>query len=155
MPKKPSGNLSNQGLNESLIERLENAFNQIDSKKNGKIPVTQLLKLLAIAKEEEYDQDDINEVLDKMEKANDDTITFDELIDFYKELNNPDSIIEAFNLFDANNNGYISTDEFRYILKSVDSHLSEKDIQDIFNFADVSKDGRIDYKEFVSYWNTQ
>lgn len=155
MPKKQSGTILNKGISEVIIERLENAFNQIDFKKNGEIPVTEILKLFTIAKEDEYDQDDINEVLDKMEKRNDDTITFDELIELYKELNNPDSIIEAFNLFDGNNNGYISTDEFKYILKLVDSNLSEKDIQDIFNFANISKDGRIDYKEFVSYWNTQ
>ena len=30
-----------------------------------------------------------------------------------------------------------------------------KDVKEIFDTFDVSKDGKIDYKEFVAFWNNQ
>ena len=154
MPKK-GAELEGAELNEIQIQRYQKAFDYVDRKKTGEVPVSQIENLLSVAKEEDFDQDDINEALDKMGKGNEDTLTSEEFIQFMTELNNPNNIIEAFRLFDADNNGYISIDEFKYILKMVDSPLSDKDVKEIFDTFDVSKDGKIDYKEFVAFWNNQ
>ncbi len=154
MPKK-GAEIEGAELNEIQIQRYQKAFDYVDRKKTGEIPVSQIENILSVAKEEDFDQDDINEALDKMGKGNEDTLTSEEFIQFMTELNNPNNIIEAFRLFDADNNGYISIDEFKYILKMVDSPLSDKDVKEIFDTFDVSKDGKIDYKEFVAFWNNQ
>ena len=154
MPKKGT-EIEGAELNEIQIQRYQKAFDYVDRKKTGEVPVSQIENLLSVAKEEDFDQDDINEALDKMGKGNEDTLTSEEFIQFMTELNNPNNIIEAFRLFDADNNGYISIDEFKYILKMVDSPLSDKDVKEIFDTFDVSKDGKIDYKEFVAFWNNQ
>ena len=154
MPKK-GAEIEGAELNEIQIQRYQNAFDYVDKKKAGEVPVSQIGNLLSVAKEEDFDQDDINEALDKMGKGNEDTLTSEEFIQFMTELNNPNNIIEAFRLFDADNNGYISIDELKYILKMVDSPLSDKDVKEIFDTFDVSKDGKIDYKEFVAFWNNQ
>ena len=154
MPKK-GAELEGAELNEIQIQRYQNAFDYVDRKKTGEVPVSQIENLLSVAKEEDFDQDDINEALDKMGKGNEDTLTSEEFIQFMTELNNPNNIVEAFRLFDADNNGYISIDEFKYILKMVDSPLSDKDVKEIFDTFDVSRDGKIDYKEFVAFWNSQ
>ena len=154
MPKKGT-EIEGAELNEIQIQRYQKAFDYVDRKKTGEIPVSQIENILSVAKEEDFDQDDINEALDKMGKGNEDTLTSEEFIQFMTELNNPNNIIEAFRLFDADNNGYISIDEFKYILKMVDSPLSDKDVKEIFDTFDVSKDGKIDYKEFVAFWNNQ
>ena len=154
MPKK-GAEIEGAELNEIQIQRYQKAFDYVDRKKTGEIPVSQIENILSVAKEEDFDQDDINEALDKMGKGNEDTLTSEEFIQFMTELNNPNNIIEAFRLFDADNNGYISIDEFKYMLKMVDSPLSDKDVKEIFDTFDVSKDGKIDYKEFVAFWNNQ
>ena len=154
MPKK-GAEIEGAELNEIQIQRYQKAFDYVDRKKTGEIPVSQIENILSVAKEEDFDQDDINEALDKMGKGNEDTLTSEEFIQFMTELNNPNNIIEAFRLFDADNNGYISIDEFKYILKMVDSPLSDKDVKEIFDTFDASKDGKIDYKEFVAFWNNQ
>lgn len=154
MPKK-GAELEGAELNEIQIQRYQKAFDYVDRKKTGEVPVSQIENLLSVAKEEDFDQDDINEALDKMGKGNEDTLTSEEFIQFMTELNNPNNIVEAFRLFDADNNGYISIDEFKYILKMVDSPLSDKDVKEIFDTFDVSRDGKIDYKEFVAFWNSQ
>ena len=154
MPKK-SAEIEGAELNEIQIQRYQNAFDYVDKKKTGEVPVSQIGNLLSVAKEEDFDQDDINEALDKMGKGNEDTLTSEEFLQFMTELNNPNNIVDAFRLFDADNNGYISIDEFKYILKMVDSPLSDKDVKEIFDTFDVSRDGKIDYKEFVAFWNNQ
>ena len=154
MPKK-GAEIEGAELNEIQIQRYQKAFDYVDKKKTGEVPVSQIGNLLSVAKEEDFDQDDINEALDKMGKGNEDTLTSEEFIQFMTELNNPNNIIEAFRLFDADNNGYISIDGFKYILKMVDSPLSDKDVKEIFDTFDVSRDGKIDYKEFVAFWNSQ
>ena len=154
MPKK-GAEIEGAELNEIQIQRYQNAFDYVDKKKTGEVPVSQIGNLLSVAKEEDFDQDDINETLDKMGKGNEDTLTSEEFLQFMTELNNPNNIVDAFRLFDADNNGYISIDEFKYILKMVDSPLSDKDVKEIFDTFDVSRDGKIDYKEFVAFWNSQ
>ena len=154
MPKK-GAEIEGAELNEIQIQRYQEAFDYVDKKKTGEIPVSQIGNLLSVAKEEDFDQDDINEALDKMGKGNEDTLTSEEFLQFMTELNNPNNIVDAFRLFDADNNGYISIDEFKYILKMVDSPLSDKDVKEIFDTFDVSRDGKIDYKEFVAFWNSQ
>ena len=154
MPKK-GAEIEGAELNEIQIQRYQKAFDYVDRKKTGEIPVSQIENILSVAKEEDFDQDDINEALDKMGKGNEDTLTSEEFIQFMTELNNPNNIVDAFRLFDADNNGYISIDEFKYILKMVDSPLSDKDVKEIFDTFDVSRDGKIDYKEFVAFWNSQ
>ena len=154
MPKK-GAEIEGAELNEIQIQRYQKAFDYVDKKKTGEVPVSEIGNLLSVAKEEDFDQDDINEALDKMGKGNEDTLTSEEFIQFMTELNNPNNIVDAFRLFDADNNGYISIDEFKYILKMVDSPLSDKDVKEIFDTFDVSKDGKIDYKEFVAFWNNQ
>ena len=154
MPKK-SAEIEGAELNEIQIQRYQKAFDYVDKKKTGEVPVSEIGNLLSVAKEEDFDQDDINEALDKMGKGNEDTLTSEEFLQFMTELNNPNNIVDAFRLFDADNNGYISIDEFKYILKMVDSPLSDKDVKEIFDTFDVSRDGKIDYKEFVAFWNSQ
>ena len=154
MPKK-GAEIEGAELNEIQIQRYQNAFDYVDKKKAGEVPVSQIGNLLSVAKEEDFDQDDINEALDKMGKGNEDTLTSEEFLQFMTELNNPNNIVDAFRLFDADNNGYISIDEFKYILKMVDSPLSDKDVKEIFDTFDVSSDGKIDYKEFAAFWNSQ
>lgn len=154
MPKK-GAEIEGAELNEIQIQRYQKAFDYVDKKKTGEVPVSQIGNLLSVAKEEDFDQDDINEALDKMGKGNEDTLTSEEFLQFMTELNNPNNIVDAFRLFDADNNGYISIDEFKYILKMVDSPLSDKDVKEIFDTFDVSRDGKIDYKEFVAFWNSQ
>ena len=154
MPKKASA-IEGAELNEIQIERYNKAFSYVDKKKTGAVPVSQISNLLSAAKEDDFEEEDINDALDVLGKSNEDTLTAEEFVQFMAELYNPNNIVEAFRLFDTDNNGYISVDEFKYILKMVDSPLVDKDVKEIFAHFDVSKDGKIDYKEFVTFWNSQ
>ena len=110
MPKKTSA-IEGAELNEIQIERYNKAFSYVDKKKTGAVPVSQISNLLSAAKEDDFEEEDINDALDVLGKSNEDTLIAEEFVQFMAELYNPNNIVEAFRLFDTDNNGYISVDE--------------------------------------------
>lgn len=57
---------------------------------------------------------------------------------------------EAFNVFDADNNGYISATELMSVLKNIDDSVTEEEIELMINEADLNGDGEMDWgKGFV------
>lgn len=54
-------------------------------------------------------------------------------------------------ILDHDGNGYISADELRAIMSNLGEELSEEEINEIVQEADIDGDGQIDYEEF-SMW---
>ena len=145
-------------LPDVVIERLEQTFNSLDRKKTGSVPVNQIAKLMEDSKEDidgHFDEEDFAEALDRIGKTDEDTINFDEFCQFVQELYNANIVVDAFNFFDNNKNGYITVDELKTILKMVDSKLTDDELNELFRLADSTRDGKIDYREFVNFWNMQ
>ncbi|KAL3614203.1 hypothetical protein CASFOL_042277 [Castilleja foliolosa] len=65
-------------------------------------------------------------------------------------LPNTDELKQTFNKFDSNKDGKISPDEYKAILKALGKvNLLTKEVQKIFEVADMDGDGFIDFNEFV------
>ena len=58
-------------------------------------------------------------------------------------------MINAFNVFDKNQNGEITTDDFRNVINNLGEKLTQSEIKEILIEADIDGDGCIDYMEFV------
>ena len=56
---------------------------------------------------------------------------------------------DAFKVFDRNNDGYVSADEIKYVMKNLGHDLSDADVDDIMKKADVNGDGRLDYSGMI------
>lgn len=52
----------------------------------------------------------------------------------------------AYRVFDSDNNGYITFDELKRAMQMIGESVTEKQLQDMLNLADVDKDGRINYE---------
>ena len=63
-----------------------------------------------------------------------------------------DEIADAFKVFDTDGNGYISTDELRDVMQSMEGG-SQADIDAMIKEADASGDGQIDIEEFMQILN--
>ena len=59
------------------------------------------------------------------------------------------NIRAAFDMLDADRNGYITRDEISNALRS-SSRLTEEEIDSIIDDVDVNGDGHIDYPEFLA-----
>jgi calcium-dependent protein kinase len=61
-------------------------------------------------------------------------------------------IVQTFRKFDANGDGLISKDELTTIFKTLSgSKFDAKDVDSLMAAADLNKDGKIQYKEFVNW----
>ena len=102
----------------------------------------------------------IQKVFDELGSTNQ-QITFDEFIEFIKKYhlsknkNSTDEIIGAFQVFDKNHNGVLSLSEFKHILMDLGQKFTEEEVNEIFNESDLNKNGNLDYKEFVEFWQEQ
>lgn len=57
---------------------------------------------------------------------------------------------EAFKVFDKDNDGYISNDELKTLLKSIGERMTDDEIQLLLESIDTNGDGRIDETEFIA-----
>ena len=81
-----------------------------------------------------------------------DSLSLEEFKDFIKIVYSPERIIEAFQAFDTDKNGYLDREEFLKVLSDYGGEVSEFEKQAIFTNVDINHDGKIQYKEFVNYW---
>ena len=56
---------------------------------------------------------------------------------------------EAFEIFDKDRDGYITTKELGDIMKKLGQTPSEAELQDMINEVDIDGNGTIDFKEFL------
>merc|ERR1711976_794283 len=56
---------------------------------------------------------------------------------------------ESFEMFDVNRHGYITMGELRGMMVSLDQKCSDMELQRIMKAADLDKNGKIDFNEFV------
>lgn len=56
---------------------------------------------------------------------------------------------EAFQVFDKDNDGYISAMELSYVMSNLGENLSEKEVDEMIQEADLDGDGKVNFTEFV------
>ena len=56
---------------------------------------------------------------------------------------------EAFNVFDADGNGFISAQELMSVLNNIGESVTDEEIDLMINEADLDGDGQMDWDEFV------
>ena len=60
---------------------------------------------------------------------------------------------KVFDQFDTDDNGCIDWDEFRKLLNELDENMPLEDKLAAFHDADSNRSGRIDFEEFITWWN--
>ena len=76
----------------------------------------------------------------KIENSFIDSLTSEQILEFR----------EAFQAFDKDGNGSITTKELGTVMRSLGQNLSESEIKEIIDEVDEDKNGTIDFQEFLS-----
>ena len=88
-----------------------------------------------------------------VDEDGDGTIDFEEFILLMEmKMNDSDEeqdIIEVFKVFDNDGNGYITAAELRHVMTNLEEKLTDEEIDEMINEADIDGDGQINYEEFV------
>jgi len=61
-----------------------------------------------------------------------------------------EDLLFAFRTFDVDGDGMISSEELRKVMDDLGAKLTEKELIDIYDFADEDKDGYLNFKEFCN-----
>ena len=138
-------------VNPETISRYERGFNKYA--KSGKLNVLDITKALEEAKED-FNQDDIFDALEVMGIKNE-PISTDQFFDLISIMKDPETIIDAFSIFDTEKRGVIDEDELRTILRKYAPDLKGKEIEEILEKPNVTKNGKVNYKAFVQFWAEQ
>ena len=137
--------------NPETIARYENGFNKYA--KGGKLDVLQIVDALEAAKED-YTEDDVVDALEVM-GIKGEPISIDQFMDLIQIMKDPETIIDAFALFDVDKRGVIDEDELRTMLRKYAPDLKGKEIEEILEKPNVTTNGKVNYKAFVQYWSDQ
>ena len=133
----------------------EKAFKQVDRDESGAIPLLLLNKLLKAAGEI-ISEDEIDSAFEYMKKdKEEDSFTFEEFKKFLRIVECPERILEAFKSIDRDKNGYLDKDELYIMMSNLGGNITRTEFDSIYNSVDVNNDGKVDYKEFVKYWDTK
>ena len=144
---------------DDLLEEYQEIFDSYDVNGNGVIDKKEMEAVLERLGQPATSKQ-IQKVFDELGGTNQ-QITFDEFIEFIKKYhlsknkNSTDEIIGAFQVFDKNHNGVLSLSEFKHILMDLGQKFTEEEVNEIFNESDLNKNGNLDYKEFVEFWQEQ
>ncbi|XP_021806486.1 calcium-dependent protein kinase 34 [Prunus avium] len=138
-------------LSEEEIMGLKEMFKSIDTDNSGTITLEELKQGLAKqgTKLSEFEAKQLMEAADADGNG---TIDYDEFITATMHLNRMDReehLYTAFQHFDKDNSGYITTEELEQALREYGMH-DGRDIQEIIAEVDADNDGRINYDEFCA-----
>ena len=143
--------MSTEYVNPETIARYEAGFNKFA--KNGTLPVLSIVQALEAAKED-FTEDDVVDALEVM-GIKGEPITIDQFMDLIGIMKDPETIIDAFSIFDVERKGVIDEDELRSMLRKYAPGLKGKEIEEILEKPNVTTNGKVNYKAFVQYWADQ
>ena len=128
----------------------KDAFALFDKRGTGRIPPEALGDLLrAIGQNPTLGE------IDELERSVGSDFDFETFVkivtrpDGFKDLGEPEDYVRGFQVFDKDQTGYIGVGELRYILTSLGEKLTDTEVDELLRGVNVSKDGNVDYVEFV------
>merc|ERR1711983_587240 len=60
-----------------------------------------------------------------------------------------DTLKDAFRIFDKDDDGFISVEELRSIMKNLGDKMTDEELDEMLDAADTKHDGLVNYSEFV------
>lgn len=145
-------------LTKEELEEVHQRFSFIDTNKDGKISYDELKSIVA-----ELDLDiteqEITDWMQSTDTSKDGLICYGEFLAKIKSKKRnihkltQEELQEAhnrFNFFDKNKDGKISYDELKSVMAELGINMAEREISDWIESTDTSKDGLINYREFLS-----
>ncbi|KAK8615284.1 hypothetical protein V6N13_069061 [Hibiscus sabdariffa] len=138
-------------LSEEEIQGLKEMFKGMDTDNSGTITLEELQQGLA-KQGTKLNEFEVKQLMEAADADGNGTIDYDEFITATMHMNRmdrEDHLYRAFQHFDKDNSGYITTEELEQGLREHGMH-DGKEIKEIISEVDSDNDGRINYDEFVA-----
>ncbi|GKV05151.1 hypothetical protein SLEP1_g17193 [Rubroshorea leprosula] len=138
------------------MDQLQKIFNQFDANKDGKISITELGDVLQ-AMGTRYSQEELQRVMGDIDTDCDGFINLSEFAALCRSsFDDATATIElrdAFDLYDQDKNGLISSSELHLVLNRLGMKCSEEDCARMICSVDSDGDGNVNFEEFRKMMN--
>lgn len=145
---------------EEKLSEYKQAFDMFDKDKTGSISAVEIHKAMKNMGND-MTLKEVKELIANLDEDGSGEIGFEEFVTFVQrtqvneQITDEEEVIRAFKTFDKDGSGYLSCAEFRYILCSLGDRFSQAEADEVFKEADLDKDGRLNYREFVEFWKNK
>uniref|UniRef100_A0A0E0KIA5 EF-hand domain-containing protein n=1 Tax=Oryza punctata TaxID=4537 RepID=A0A0E0KIA5_ORYPU len=142
-------------LTEEQIEQLKEVFAFFDKNNDGVITSEELGEVLS-SLGQNHSEAELKRIIKEADADGNGVIDFHEFLNlmahsWLKNDQGPDSeeqLMEAFQLFDKDGDGYISAAELREVMIGLEKGTTDQEIGEMIKDADLDDDGRVSYEEF-------
>ncbi|XP_073129345.1 calmodulin-like [Henckelia pumila] len=138
-------------LTQVEISEFREAFCLIDKDSDGLITVGELASAIQSLNENPTPEE-IQEMMNADGDGDVTTVSFDKFLSIMARKmkeNVADELIEAFKVFDRDQDGFISAVELRNVMINLGEKLTDEEAEQMIREADVDGDGLVSYEEFV------
>eukprot|EP00105_Crassostrea_gigas_P000871 XP_011412831.1 PREDICTED: calmodulin-A-like [Crassostrea gigas] len=140
-------------LPEEIKQEFREAFELFDKDGSGYINSRELLTVMRAFKQDPT-KAEVQHLMQELDTNGNGKIEYEEfekyMADHYKSVEEANSsMMEAFKLFDKDGSGKIDADELKEAMMRLGDKLSKEEAEDMIKTADLDKDGKIDYIEFI------
>eukprot|EP00835_Amoeboradix_gromovi_P000307 NODE_10_length_47437_cov_0.363429.p25 type:complete len:146 gc:universal NODE_10_length_47437_cov_0.363429:6024-5587(-) len=134
---------------EEQVTEWKEAFSLYDKEGKGFIPSASLGNVLRAVGQNP------TEAQVKVLAADTTKLSFDQVLSIVQRQGGFDlpgtyeQFVRGFQVFDRENNGFITVAELRYVLTNLGEKLSEDEFEELLKLVDVQKDGTVNYHDLV------
>ncbi|GAU49930.1 hypothetical protein TSUD_408320 [Trifolium subterraneum] len=135
------------------VDELNKVFNGFDTNSDGKISVNELETVLRTLRSDVPQAEELRRVIEDLSADRDGFINLSEFSAFCRsggtsEGGGDSELRDAFDLYDKDKNGLISTEELHLALERLGMKCSVEECQEMINSVDSDGDGSVDFDEF-------
>ena len=127
------------------------AFNLFDKDCDGNIDIRELATVMRTLGYNP-NKEELDDIIQTFDEDGSGTIDKDEFINLLttklREQKEDKDLLEIFNMFDKNRDGFISEDDINYIIDEVNDDLDEDIVSELIRKGDEDNDGKISFIEF-------
>ena len=137
---------------EDQIAEFREAFQIFDKDHDGMISTKELGTVMR-GLGQNPTENEIAQMIIDVDENGDGTIDFKEFLGLMaeklKSSGNKQELLEAFKLIDKEGLGALPAYEFRFLMSTSGENISEEEIDEMIEEADLDGDGTIDFDEFI------
>ncbi|XP_019881816.1 calcium-binding protein E63-1 isoform X2 [Aethina tumida] len=144
-------------FSEKELQDLRTAFELLDRNQDGRV-TSREFRIMLVNLGIEIKEDVVEEIIRKASHQGKELIDENDFLTFVKQIqqlrpglseeDHQRDLKAAFQVFDMDNDGFITRDELRIAMEMIGETVTEEQLTQFIVIADTDKDGRINYEEF-------
>ena len=143
----------NRSLTEEQIADCKEAFSLFDKDGDGSISCDELRTVMTSLGENPTTME-LEEMIQEVDSDGNGQIEFSEFLTMMAQKMGTrsfnDEALEAFKVLDKDGSGSISESELRQIMSNIGEDITDEEIKEMMNEADLDGDGQVSFKEFAA-----